>query len=238
MEKRPQHYGHRSIDKERTSAHNSSDFEPAVSNNNIEIAATLLTVGSLIYYQDKPFELDSGILSPFYIDNRLILSNPNSRHVIVKRLMEELKEVGIPDVIAGVATGGIPYAAILAEKLDLPMVYVRPQPKTHGTQNQIEGQIKPGQIVVVIEDQISTAGSSTRVIKKLRDLGAVVNDEIAIITRATKLSKENLIKAEIKLHSLTDLNSLIKVALEVGFLNESQTEVISEWLKDPENWGK
>ncbi len=214
------------------------EFESVVSDSNIEIAAELLAVGSFSYYQDKPFELDSGVLSPFYIDNRLILSNLHSRHKIVEHLTEELKEIGLPDVIAGIATGGIPYAAILAEKLDLPMIYVRPQPKTHGMQNQIEGQIKREQKVVVIEDQISTAGSSIRVIEVLRNQGAVVNDEIAIITRGTKMSKENLKKAEIKLHSLTDLDSLIKVAQQTGHLNKNQVMVIEEWLKDPENWGK
>ena len=118
------------------------------------------------------------------------------------------------------------------------MVYVRPQPKTHGMQNQIEGRINSGQLVVIIEDQISTAGSSIRVVEELRNRGAVVKDEVTIITRGTKQSIENLKKAEIKLHSLTDLESFIKVAQEGGFLHESQAKVIEQWLEDPENWGK
>lgn len=237
MDERIKHHNFVQVDRQRH-PQDYSVLEPVISKSKDEIASILLDIGCVKYFYDKPFELDSGILSPIYIDNRLILSNPYYREKVVKSLTEELKEIGLPDVVAGVATGGIPYAAIIADKLDLPMVYVRPQPKTHGIQNQIEGEIKRGQKVVIIEDSISTAGSSIRAIKALKEIGADVKDEIAIFTRGIKEADENLRMNEIKLHSLTDLESLIKVAQEAGFLHETQAKIISQWSEDPHNWGK
>lgn len=239
MTEHPTHYSsHIHIHKQRFSFEEFSEFIPAISDEKEEVAVLLLNVGSFLYYKNNnPFLLDSGVLSPFYIDNRLLLSNPNSRHKIIEHMTEKIKKIGIPDVVAGVATAGIPYAAIIAEKLDLPMVYVRLVPKSHGMQNQVEGEIKFGQKAIVVEDQISTGGSSISAIRALRNQGAIVNDEVSIITRGTKQSKENLIGAEIKLHSLTDLDSLIKVAKEAGYLDENQIDVIEDWSMDPENWG-
>lgn len=239
MTEHPTHYSsHIHIHKERFSFEEFSEFTPAISDKKEEVAVMLLNAGSFLYYKNnKPFPLNSGVLSPFYIDSRLILSNPDSRHKIIEHMTDKIKKTGKPDVIAGVATAGIPYAAIIAEKLDLPMVYVRPVPKSHGMQNQVEGKIKFGQRAIFIEDQISSGGSSLSAIRALRNQGAIVNDEVSIITRGTKQSKENLIGAEIKLYSLTDLDSLIKVAKETDYLDEDQIDVIEDWLNDPENWG-
>ena len=203
-----------------------------------EVASILYDVGGVIFRPRQPFRYDSGILSPVYTDNRLIISYPKQRQKIVNLLIAKVKKIGLPDVIAGTATAGIPHAAFIAQKLNLPMIYVRTTPKAHGKGNQVEGIIKRGQKVIVIEDLISTAGSSVRVTGALRKLGAIVTDEVAIFTYRLKESEENLKKAKVKLHVLTDLEHSAKVAVKKGFLKEEQVQFILDWVKDPRNWGK
>lgn len=203
-----------------------------------KVASVLYDVGAIIFRPKQPFRYDSGILSPVYTDNRLIISHPKQREQIVNFLIAEIKKIGIPDVVAGTATAGIPHAAFIAQKLKIPMVYVRSEPKSHGKGNQVEGAIKRGQTVIVIEDLISTAGSSVRVIEALRKLGAKVTDEVAIFTYKLKESQENLKKANVKLHFLTDLESSAKIAVEKGFLKEDQVQTILDWSKDPRSWAK
>src|SRR3989338_2036146 len=149
-----------------------------------EVAAILLDIGAVIFRPRQPFRFDSGILSPVYVDNRLIISDPVSRERIIKNLVSLINKIGKFDTVAGTATAGIPHAAWIAQKLRLPMVYVRSQPKEHGTKNQVEGSIKRGQEVLVVEDMVSTAGSSARVVEALRKLGAKVDHEVAIYTHA------------------------------------------------------
>lgn len=203
-----------------------------------KVAGILLDIGAVLFSRNKPFKFDSGILSPVYTDNRLIISHPKSRDQIVSFLITEVKKIGIPDVVAGTATAGIPHAAFIAQKLNIPMVYVRSQPKEHGRGNQVEGQIKRGQKVIVIEDLVSTAGSSIRVVEALRKLGAKVTDEVAIFSYKMKESEDNLKKSKVKLHALTDLQSAAQVAAKKGFLKEEQIETILNWAKDPRAWGK
>lgn len=207
-------------------------------NTATKVASILYDVGAVIFRPKQPFRYDSGILSPVYTDNRLIISHPKQREQIVDYLIEEVKTIGIPDVVAGTATAGIPHAAFIAQKLKIPMVYVRAEPKSHGKGNQVEGAIKRGQKVIVVEDLISTAGSSVRVIEALRKLGAIVTDEIAIFTYHLKESEENLKAAKVKLHYLTDLESSAKTAVKKGFLKEDQVQTILDWAKDSRNWGK
>lgn len=203
-----------------------------------KVANILLDIGAVLFSRNKPFKFDSGILSPVYTDNRLIISHPKSRDKIVSFLITEVKKIGIPDVVAGTATAGIPHAAFIAQKLNIPMVYVRSQPKEHGRGNQVEGQIKRGQRVLVIEDLVSTAGSSVRVIEALRKLGAKVTDELAIFTYQMEESKENLKKAKVKLHGLSDLETAAKVAAKKGYLKKDQVSTILSWAQDPRSWGK
>ncbi len=203
-----------------------------------KVAEILLDIGAILFSRNKPFKFDSGILSPVYTDNRLIISHPKSRDQIVNFLITEVKKIGIPDVVAGTATAGIPHAAFIAQKLNIPMVYVRSQPKEHGRGNQVEGQIKRGQQVLVIEDLVSTAGSSVRVIEALRKLGAKVTDELAIFTYQMEESKENLKKAKVKLHALSDLETAAKVAARKGYLKKDQVSTILTWAQDPRSWGK
>lgn len=203
-----------------------------------ETASILYDVGAIIFRPKQPFRYDSGILSPVYTDNRLIISYPKQREKIVDFLIEKIKEIGVPDVVAGTATAGIPHASFIAQKLKIPMVYVRSEPKNHGRGNQIEGAIKRGQKVIVVEDLISTAGSSLRVVEALRNAGAKVENEVAIFTYHLKESEANLKKAKIKLHVLTDLEHSAKAAVGKKFLKKDQVQTILDWVKDPHGWAK
>lgn len=203
-----------------------------------EVANILLDIGSVIFRPKQPFKFDSGIISPVYVDNRLIISDPASRERIINKLVELIYKIGKFDCIAGTATAGIPHAAWIAQKLRLPMVYVRSQPKDHGRKNQVEGRIKRGQKVLVVEDMVSTAGSSVRVIDALRNLGAKVEHEIAIYTHDLKESKKNFQKMKVNSHFLTSLKAVTKIAQKRGYLKSDQVTLIESWAKDPQNWGK
>ena len=203
-----------------------------------KVAEILLDVGSVIFRPGQPFRFDSGILSPVYVDNRLLISIPRERVLIIKYLVDKIKKIGVPDVVAGVATAGITHAAWIAQKLNLPMVYVRAKPKDHGRQNQVEGRVKRGQKVLVVEDMVSTAGSSVEVIRALRKLGAKVDNEIAIYSHQMKEADENFKKMKVKFHCLTDLQIVTQVAKDRGFLSRKQIDTVIEWVKDTKNWGK
>ena len=203
-----------------------------------KVAEILLDVGSVIFRPGQPFRFDSGILSPVYVDNRLLISIPRERVLIIKYLVDKIKKIGVPDVVAGVATAGITHAAWIAQKLNLPMVYVRAKPKDHGRQNQVEGQVKRGQKVLVVEDMVSTAGSSVETIKALRKLGAKVDNEIAIYSHQMKKADENFKQMKVKFYCLTDLRTVSQVAYKRGFLKKKQINEILNWSKNPQNWGK
>lgn len=203
-----------------------------------KVAELLFEMGSVVLRPKQPFRYDSGILSPVYTDNRLIISHPKSRDLIVKYLVEKIKEIGIPDVVAGVATAGIPHAAFISQKMNIPMVYVRSAPKDHGKGNQVEGIIKKGQRVIIVEDLISTGGSSIRAVEAVRKMGATVTDEISIFTYGLKEANDNFRKSKIKLHPLTDLEHTTAVARHKGFLKPEQVEIVLDWARDPHNWAK
>ena len=203
-----------------------------------EVAEILLDVGSVIFRPRQPFRFDSGILSPVYVDNRLLISMPRERELIIKYLVDKIRKIGVPDVVAGVATAAITHAAWIAQKLNLPMIYVRAKPKDHGRQNQVEGRVKRGQKVLIVEDMVSTAGSSIDVLKALRKLGAKAGDEIAIYSHQMKEADENFRKMKVKFYCLTDLQTVTQVAKERGFLTRKQIDTILDWAKNPKNWGK
>lgn len=207
--------------------------------NNNKVPKILLDLGCVLFSRSKPFKFTSGLLSPVYVDNRLIISHPNERKIIVKALISKIKtKIDSVDVIAGIATGGIPYASWIAEELKLPMVFVRSKPKEHGRGNQVEGALKRGQKVLVVEDLVSAASSSTSVIKALKKLGAIVKDEIAIYTHSLKASENNFKKLNVKLHSLTNTKQVALVAKQKGYLKKEQVKLIEEWIADPVTWGK
>lgn len=204
-----------------------------------KIAQILFEIGAVTFSRNNPFRFDSGILSPVYVDNRILISYPKEREIVINEIISKIRdEIGKVDVIAGVATAGIPHAAWLAQKLNLPMIFVRAKPKDYGKGNQVEGKLKRGQRVLVLEDLISTAGSSVRVIEAIRKLGGIVTDEIAIYTHNLKEADTNLKRARVKLHYLTDTKTVAALAQTQGFLNKEQVVVILDWIKDPANWAK
>ena len=203
-----------------------------------QVSTILIDLGCIILRPNQPFKFNTGIISPVYTDNRLILSSPRDRNKIVDLLIEKVKQIGIPDVIAGTATAGIPHAAFIAQKIDLPMIYVRPKPKEYGKTNQVEGSLRKGQKVIVVDDLISTGRSSLEVVTAIRRSGGKVTDIIAITTYGLKEADQNFAKNKIRLHTLTDLNHSCDVAQRKGFLNEEKVKIVKDWAKDPQNWAK
>jgi orotate phosphoribosyltransferase len=197
---------------------------------NHDLARDLLSIKAVQINPDHYFTWTSGIKSPIYCDNRLTMSYPFIRKKITKAFVELVeKEEEKPDVIAGCATAGIPHAAWLADELHLPMVYVRSKPKAHGKGNQIEGEIKEGQKVLVIEDLISTGGSSIDTANALRKAGMEVIGVFAIFTYGIRQSAASFAGENLKLRTLTDFDQLIDVLAEDGELQEKDKKKLLEW---------
>lgn len=202
-----------------------------------QIAKDLLSIEAVSLSPDEPFTWASGLKSPIYCDNRVTMSYPAVRRAIAKGLAEKIKQ-DFPnvEVIAGTATAGIPHAAWVAELLDLPMVYIRSKPKDHGQGNQIEGRIKEGQKMVVIEDLISTGGSVLEAAQAAEKEGADVLGVAAIFTYELAKGKQNFETANIPLVTLTNYSTLIESALKENYINQEQLELLKKWRQDPENW--
>lgn len=204
-----------------------------------KVAEYLLQIKAVKLNPQKPFRWSSGLLSPIYCDNRVILSYPAIRIYIRQQFVDVINEYfGKSDVIAGVATGGIAHGVLVAQEFGLPFIYVRPEPKKHGLSNAIEGYVEKGQSVIVIEDLISTGGSSLRVIEHLKDFGCSIKGMISIFTYNFKSAEENFKKNKFQVISLSDFDSLIKVALEKSYITEDDFEQLKEWHKDPEGWSE
>jgi orotate phosphoribosyltransferase len=202
-----------------------------------EVAAKLLDIGAIKLNHQKPFTWSSGWKSPVYCDNRLALSYPPIRSFIKKELAEAIKE-NFPsaECIAGVATAGIPQGALVAEELGLPFVYVRPKPKEHGMGNLIEGKIEKGQKVVLVEDLISTGGSSLKAAQAMKDAGFKVIGMVAIFTYGFEQSEKSFAEEKVPLICLSDFNYLLQEALERKYLDENQLIYVKSWRLDPANW--
>ncbi|KAA0564121.1 orotate phosphoribosyltransferase [Bacillus sp. CH30_1T] len=203
-----------------------------------EIAKKLLDIEAVFLNPSEPFTWSSGIKSPIYCDNRLTLSYPTVRDEISTGLVEIIKEQ-FPDVevIAGTATAGIPHAAWVSEKLNLPMCYVRSKAKAHGKGKQIEGKAAPGQKVVVVEDLISTGGSCITAVNALREAGCDVLGVAAIFTYELEKGKRMLEEHDIKAFALSDYSSLLAVALQNSIIREEELEQLKLWGENPEKWG-
>lgn len=201
------------------------------------LAEKLLKISAIILQLDNPFTWASGWNSPIYTDNRKTLSYPEIRSFIkvelTRLIMETFKDV---DVIAGVATGAIAQGALVADLLGVPYVYVRSTPKDHGLENLIEGNLKPSQKVVVIEDLISTGKSSLKAVEAVRAAGAEVAGMVALFTYSFPLAEENFKEAGVKLVTLSNYNAMIEAALATGYIQESDVDTLKEWRKDPANW--
>lgn len=202
-----------------------------------QIAKDLLSIEAVSLSPDEPFTWASGLKSPIYCDNRITMSYPAVRRAIAKGLAEKIKaEFPNVEVIAGTATAGIPHASWVAELLDLPMVYIRSKPKDHGQGNQIEGRIKAGQKMVVIEDLISTGGSVLEAAQAAKREGADVLGVAAIFTYELAKGQKNFETANMPLVTLTNYSTLIESALKENYINQDQLELLKKWRQDPENW--
>lgn len=194
------------------------------------VAAILLKEKAVFLRPEEPFTWTSGIKSPVYCDNRLLISTVESRETIIKAFAEKAKSIGV-DVIAGTATAGIPWAAWIAQELRLPLVYVRSSSKDHGRQNAIEGSTKPGQKTVLIEDLISTGKSSIAAAKKLEEAGVEVKSILSIFTYDFAQAREIFEANKLNFSSLSNFEVLAKVAYDNKMLNESALNQVLEWRK-------
>ncbi len=200
-------------------------------------AELLLQINAIKLRPENPFKWASGWNSPIYCDNRILLSFPVIRNYIKEEIAKQVEELyGKPDVIAGVATGAIGIGVLVAEYLGLPFIYVRPEAKSHGRQNQIEGLLEPDQTVVVIEDLISTGKSSLNAVDALLKGGARVKGMVAIFTYGFDTARLNFEKKEVELHTLSDYETLVELASETHYIKEEQLNTLMEWRKDPSLW--
>ncbi len=203
-----------------------------------EIARKLLQINAIKLSPQKPFTWASGLKSPIYCDNRTILSFPDTRKLIIQAFINKAQDFHNFNYIGGVATAGIPHGALLADRLDLPFIYVRSKAKAHGRQNVIEGHLAPGARVLMIEDLISTGGSSIKAVEAVREAGAVVVGVLAIFTYGFQKAVRTFQKADCSFYTLSDYNHLLAVAIEENYVSESDRVMLMEWSSDPENWGR
>ena len=202
-----------------------------------QIAELLLQINAIKLSPENPFTWASGWKSPIYCDNRIILSYVKARNQVAQQMAEYIKQnYPTVELIAGVATGAIGLGILVAELLNLPFVYVRPEPKKHGRQNQIEGSVSQNQKTVVIEDLISTGMSSINAVKALRDSSLDVLGMVAIFSYAFDISKENFEKENVKLHTLSNYHFLLEKAIEIGYISEKELDTLNQWRISPDKW--
>ena len=203
-----------------------------------QFAQKLMDIKAIKLQPNDPFTWASGWKSPIYTDNRKTLGHPSLRSFVKLELCHVIQE-NFPeaDAVAGVATGAIAQGALVAEELGLPYCYVRPKPKDHGMGNQVEGEIKKGSKVIVVEDLISTGGSSLKAVAALREYGVEVIGMVASFTYGFPVAEEAFREAGVKLITLSNYDAVIAQAAETGYIKEEEKAVLAEWRKDPSVWG-
>lgn len=205
----------------------------------LKVAEFLLQIKAIKLQPSNPFTWASGWKSPIYCDNRVTLSYPPVRTFIRQRLSEVInEEFSSVNLIAGVATAGIPQGVLVAQELGLPFAYVRSAPKDHGMNNMIEGEVKEGQRVVVVEDLVSTGKSSLKAVEALRAAGCEVVGMVSIFNYGFDKAIENFNQANCKLVSLSNYTDLIDQALSSGYITENDVEILKSWRENPEHWGQ
>lgn len=204
-----------------------------------DFASRLLQVKAIKLQPNNPFTWASGWLSPFYCDNRKTLSYPELRNYVKLELVHKVLEC-FPEaeVVAGVATGAIAQGALVADELNLPFVYVRSKPKDHGLENLIEGDLKPGMKVVVIEDLISTGGSSLKAVEAIRNNACEVIGMVASYTYGFPVAENAFREANVRLETLTDYEHVVAEALATGYISEHDVDVLHDWRQAPDKWKK
>lgn len=201
------------------------------------IAERLLKIRAIILQPNNPFTWASGWNSPIYTDNRKTLSYPALRSLIKVELSRMIVEnFGFPDAVAGVATGAIAQGALVSDTLGVPYAYIRSTPKDHGLENLIEGNLLPGQKVVIVEDLISTGKSSLKAVEAVRAAGCEVIGMAAIFTYGFPVAEENFESAGVKLVTLSNYNAMLEAALESNYISDSDVKALKEWRRDPANW--
>tara|TARA_R110002049_G_scaffold293082_2_gene477922 strand:- start:1295 stop:1942 length:648 start_codon:yes stop_codon:yes gene_type:complete len=204
-----------------------------------KVAALLLDAKAIKLSPDKPFTWASGWKSPIYCDNRVALSYPTTRSYIKEQLVRAIRKHFVDvDLIAGVATAGIPQGALVADLLELPFAYVRSKPKGHGMENLIEGKVTAGQKVVIVEDLISTGGSSLKAAEALVQADCTVLGMVAIFTYGFAMAEDNFKKQNIELVVLSDYSHLLEKAVKDKIIKESELELLNNWRKAPSEWGQ
>jgi orotate phosphoribosyltransferase len=207
-------------------------------NNKKAVAEKLLQINAIKLSVDKPFTWASGWKSPIYCDNRKVLSYPYARDFIKSEICNTVFQMyENAEMLAGVATAGIPWGAMAADQLKLPYIYVRPKPKEHGLGNQIEGYFEPGRKVVIIEDLISTGKSSLQVADILKKEGLIVEGMVSIFNYGFEVARNAFDTAKITYYSLTDYDIVIALAIEKNYVSEKDQNTLLNWRADPANWG-
>ncbi|HEY0175393.1 MAG TPA: orotate phosphoribosyltransferase [Pedobacter sp.] len=212
--------------------YNKSDIE-------LKVAEFLLQIKAIKLQPNNPFTWASGWKSPIYCDNRVTLSHPSIRTYIRQKLTQLIQEeFGSVDLIAGVATAGIPQGVLVAQELGLPFAYVRAKAKEHGTGSLIEGEIVEGQRVVVVEDLISTGKSSLQAVNALKEAGLSVAGLVSIFTYGFDIADENFKEAKCRFATLSNYNTLIEYAAENSFIAQSDVDILNQWRRNPSEWGQ
>lgn len=205
-------------------------------NRAIPIAEMLLQINAIKLSPQNPFTWASGIKSPIYCDNRIVLSHPKVRNYVADSFIEASGAFAPFDTIAGVATAGIPHGAILAYKMDLPFIYIRDKSKSHGRQNQIEGELKANARVLLIEDLISTGKSSLAAVEPLKEAEVEIAGVMAIFSYQLPVAENAFKNAGINYSTLSDYTTLLDIAIKSNYITEDEKVLLSAWRKDPENW--
>ena len=209
-----------------------------------KIATNLLNKKAVMVKVDPPFSWVSGIKSPVYCDNRKMISFPEEREAVVDAFKDLVQmksahgEMDMPDVIGGTATAAIPWAAFLAQKMDLPMIYIRPEKKEHGAGKQIEGHLESAQKVLIVEDLISTGGSSVKAAEAVREANGIVTDIFAIVSWELAKSAARFKEADVRLTNLTGFTDLIGLARERGDISDEMYETVMDFKEDTAGWGE
>jgi len=202
-------------------------------------AELLLQIKAIKLQPNEPFTWASGWKSPIYCDNRTTLSFPTIRNYIREKLAQIIEEeYGKPDVIAGVATGAIAIGVLVAQHLNIPFIYVRPEPKSHGRKNQVEGLLEKNQKVVVVEDLISTGKSSLNAVKALKEEGAIVKGMVAIFSYGFDIADENFKKENVKLTTLSDYDNLLEQTFDSNYISKKELETLKQWRENPAEWNQ
>ena len=204
-----------------------------------QLAKISLEIGAIKINPKKPFMWASGYRMPLYNDNRMLLGNADHRTLVAEAMKATIENEGIRiDTIAGVATAGIPHATSLANLIKLPLIYVRSSPKEHGLKNQVEGILKSGQAVVVVEDLISTGGSAIKAVDAVREAGGVVEHCLAIFSYGFTEAKKQFEESHCQLHTLLNLDSLLQFAIKEEYITSKEKQVVDTWIQNPFEWGK